>query len=98
MDCAFEQGMVDARRTSLSVSITATLLGFSSSTVSCVYQEWSTTQRTSSQLDTTVGSIGVNMGQHHFGTFDTLQSMQNKLRKLRAKVVQCYLFIEPLFN
>jgi hypothetical protein len=26
-----------------------------------VYQEWSTTQRISSQLDTTVGSIGVNM-------------------------------------
>ncbi|CDQ57070.1 unnamed protein product [Oncorhynchus mykiss] len=32
--------------------------------VSRVYQEWSTTQRTSSQLDTTVRSIGVNMGQH----------------------------------
>uniref|UniRef100_A0A673YEK7 Vacuolar protein sorting 13 homolog C n=1 Tax=Salmo trutta TaxID=8032 RepID=A0A673YEK7_SALTR len=35
------------------VSRTATLLGFSHSTVSCLYQEWSTTQRTSSQLDTT---------------------------------------------
>ena len=46
------------------VSRTATLLGFSRSTVSCVYQEWSTSQRTSSQLDTTVGSIGVNMSQH----------------------------------
>jgi hypothetical protein len=44
-------------------------LGFS--TVSCVYQEWSTTQRTSSQLDTTVGSIGVNMGQHSCGTLST---------------------------
>jgi hypothetical protein len=33
-------------------------------TVSYVYQEWSTTQRTSSQLDTTEGSVGVNIGQH----------------------------------
>jgi hypothetical protein len=34
----------------------------------CVqYQEWSTTQRTSSQLDTTVGSIGFNMVQHPCG-------------------------------
>ena len=41
------------------VSRTATLLGFSCSTVSHVYQKWSTTQRTSSQLDTTVESIGV---------------------------------------
>ena len=40
---------------------TATLLGFSCATVSRVYQEWPTTQRTSSELDTTVGSIGVNM-------------------------------------
>ena len=32
-----------------------------------VYQEWSTTQMTSSQLDTTVGSIGVSMGQHVCG-------------------------------
>ena len=47
-----------------SVSKTAMLLGFSHSTVSCVYQEWSSTQRTSSQLDTTMWSIGVNMGQH----------------------------------
>ena len=53
------------------VSRTALLLGFSRSTVSHVYQEWSTTQRTSSQLDTTVGSIGVNMGQHPCGTLST---------------------------
>ena len=59
---AFERGMVvGARRSGLSVSRTATLLGFSCSTISCVYQEWPTTQRPSSQLDTTVGSIGVNM-------------------------------------
>ena len=41
------------------VSGTAMLLGFSHSALSCVYQEWCT-----SQLDITVGSIGVNMGQH----------------------------------
>ncbi len=47
---AFERGMVvGARRAGLSVSRTATLLGFSCSTVSRVYQGWSTTQRTSSQ-------------------------------------------------
>ena len=40
-------------------------------TVSRVYQEWSTTQRTPSQLDTTVGSIGVNMGQHPCGILFT---------------------------
>uniref|UniRef100_A0A8C8JM10 Peptidylglycine alpha-amidating monooxygenase n=1 Tax=Oncorhynchus tshawytscha TaxID=74940 RepID=A0A8C8JM10_ONCTS len=54
------------------VSRTAMLLGFSRlPTVSHVYQEWSTTQRTSSQLDTTVGSIGVDMGQHPCGTLLT---------------------------
>ena len=59
---ALEQGMVvGAKSNGLCVSRTATLLSFSSSTVSCVYQEWSTTQRTSSQL---MASIGVNMGQH----------------------------------
>jgi hypothetical protein len=68
----FEQGtVVGARCTGLNVSRTATLLGFSRSTVSRVYQEWSTTQKTSSQLDTTVGSIGVNMGQHPCGTHST---------------------------
>ena len=57
---AFERGMVvGARRIGLSVSRTATLLGFSHSTVSRVYQEWFITQRTSSQLDTTKGSIPV---------------------------------------
>jgi hypothetical protein len=66
---AFERGMVvGARRTGLGVSRTGKPLGFSCSTVSCVYQDWSTTQRTSSLLDTTVGSIGVNMGQNAFGT------------------------------
>jgi hypothetical protein len=66
---AFERGMVvGARHTSLSVSRTATLLGFSHSTVSRVYQEWSTTQRTSSQLDTIMGSNGVNIAEHRCGT------------------------------
>ena len=65
---AYKLGMVEgARRNGLSVSKTATLLGFSCSTVSHVYQEWSTTQRISRQLDTTVGSIGVNMDQHPCG-------------------------------
>ena len=69
---ACEQDMVvGARRTGLIVSRTATLLGFSHSTVSRVYQEWSTTIRTSSQLDTTVGSIRVNMGQQPCGTLST---------------------------
>ena len=50
---AFERGMVvGARCTGLSVSRNV----FSRSTVSYVYQEWSSTQRTSCQLDTTVGS------------------------------------------
>jgi hypothetical protein len=65
---ALEQVMVaGARFTGLRVSGTATLPGFSRSTVSCVYQEWCTTQRTYSQLDTNVRSIGVNMGQHPCG-------------------------------
>ena len=59
--CAFERGMVvGTRRTGLCQE----LLYFSPSTVSCVFQAWSTSQRTFSQLDTTVGSNGVNMGQH----------------------------------
>jgi hypothetical protein len=62
MDCAiegewasaFERGMVvGARHTGFRVSRTVTLQGFSHSTVSCLYQEWSTTQKTYSQLDTT---------------------------------------------
>ena len=65
------------------VSRTTMLMGFSWLTVSRVYQEWSTTQRTSSQLDKTVGSIGANMGQHPFGMlFDTLWSpCPNELRQ-----------------
>ena len=48
---AFEWGMVvGARSTGLSMSRTEKLLGFSRSRVSRVYQEWSTTQRTSSHI------------------------------------------------
>ena len=66
---AFKWGMVvGARRTGVCLK-TATLLGFSHLAVSCVYQEWSTTQRTSSQLDTTVGTIGVV-----WNAFETLRS------------------------
>ena len=39
--------------------------------VSCVYPECSTTQRTSSQLDTTVGPMVINIGLHPCGTLLT---------------------------
>ena len=68
---AFEQGYGSRCQVHRFVSRTATLLGFSHSTVSCVYQEWSATQRISSQLDTAVGSDRVNMGQHPCGTLLT---------------------------
>jgi hypothetical protein len=84
----FEQGMVvGARRTDLRVSRTASPLGFSRSTVSPVCHEWSSTQRTSSQLDTTVGSTGVNMGQHPCGKLSTpcrVHALKNE-SFLRAK-------------
>jgi hypothetical protein len=63
--------VVCARCTGLSVLRTATLLRFLHSTASHVCQEWSTTQGRSSQLDTTLGSFGVNMGQHPCGTLST---------------------------
>jgi hypothetical protein len=87
---AFEQGrVVGARRTGLSVSRTATLLGFSRSTVSCVYQEWFITQRTSIQLDPNVGSIQVNMGQHSCGTLSTpCSSCKDKLRLFKSRGLQ----------
>ena len=55
------------------MSRTAILLGFScsGSAVSHVCQQWSTTQRTSSKLDTTVGSFGINMDKHPCGTILT---------------------------
>jgi hypothetical protein len=70
---AFEQGMVEgARHTSLSVSRTATLLDFSHSTVSRMVHD---PKRISSQPDTTVGSVGDDMGQASlWNTFDTLSS------------------------
>ena len=67
---AFEQGMVvGARRTGLGQELQ--ILQVFHQTVPCLYQEWSTTQRTSSQFETTVGSIGVNMRQHPCGTLST---------------------------
>jgi hypothetical protein len=65
IEVPFERGtLVGAMRTGL--CRTATLLGFSHLTV-----QGSTTQMTSSKLDTTVGSIGVNMGQYPCGTLST---------------------------
>ena len=69
---AIERGMiVGARRTDLSVSRTVALLGILRSIVFGVYQEWSTTQRTSNHLETTVGIIGVTMGHHPCGMLST---------------------------
>jgi hypothetical protein len=56
--------VVGAMCTGLSVSRTATLLGFSTlNNFLCVSRMVN---------HPTVGSIGVNMGQHPCGTFDTL--------------------------
>jgi hypothetical protein len=58
-----EWGMVvGARCTGLSVSRAAML--------QCI-KDGPPPKETSSQLDTTVGSIGVNMGQHPYGTLST---------------------------
>jgi hypothetical protein len=79
--------VVGVRHTGLSVSRTASLLGFSWSTVSHAYQEWSTTQRTSSQLtqlwealESTWASIPVKCFRH------LVQSMPRRIEAvLRAK-------------
>jgi hypothetical protein len=85
---ALERGMIiGARRPGLSMLRTTTLQGFSHSTVSGVYQEWSTTRRTSSQLDTTVGSIGVSWSSVPMERFQHLvESMPQQIETvLRSK-------------
>jgi hypothetical protein len=64
--------------TGLFVSRSATLLGSSISTVYFVYQLWSNTSF--SQLDTTVASIGINMGQKPCGTLSTPCPCPDELR------------------
>ena len=77
---AFERGMVlGTRRIGLCVSRTLLLLGFSCSTVSHASQEWSTTKGYPANL-TTVGSIGVNIGQHPCGTLSTSRPCSDELR------------------
>jgi hypothetical protein len=68
---AFEPGMLVGARRTVWVCQELQRCRVFHTTVSCVYQEWSTTWRTSSQLHTTVRSIGVNMCQHPYGTLLT---------------------------
>ena len=70
------------------VSRTVTLLGFSGLTVSHVYEEWSTTQRTSSQFDTTVGSVGVNMGGDTISAF----FREHMLLRCKGSFVEMHIF------
>uniref|UniRef100_A0A4W5QIJ2 Kinesin family member 3A n=1 Tax=Hucho hucho TaxID=62062 RepID=A0A4W5QIJ2_9TELE len=75
---ARQRGMaLGARRTGLR---TATLLCFSHSTVSWVYQGWSTSQRTSSQLDTTVGRKKKKVSP------DKMVEMQAKIEEERKEL------------
>ena len=70
-ESAFEWSMVvGATRTALSVPRTAVQLGFSRSTVSCVYQEW-TSKGHPANFAQLWGRIGVTMGQHPCGTLST---------------------------
>ena len=78
---AFERGMVaGARRTGLCQE----LLGFPHSRVSCVYQEWSTTQRTFSQLDATVGNIEASIGQNRCSA-----TYLRRIELIRLLIVAC---------
>uniref|UniRef100_A0A8K9V5D7 Tc3 transposase DNA binding domain-containing protein n=1 Tax=Oncorhynchus mykiss TaxID=8022 RepID=A0A8K9V5D7_ONCMY len=63
---AFEWGYVGARRTGLGASRTATLLGFSHSTVSRVYQRRSTTQKTPKQRWEALESTWASIPVEHF--------------------------------
>ena len=63
---AFEQGMVvGTRLTGLCQELQRCWVVHSQQ-FSRMYQEWSTTQRTSRQLETAMGSLGVNMGHHPY--------------------------------
>ena len=68
---AFEQGMVVGARHTVWVCQELQRCWVFHNSFPCVYQEWSPTQRTSSQLDTTVGRIGVTVAQHPCGIFST---------------------------
>ncbi|CDQ82669.1 unnamed protein product [Oncorhynchus mykiss] len=68
---AFKRGIVvGARRTSLSVSRTATQLGFSHNSFLCISRMGHHPKHIKPTL-TTMGRIGVNMGQHPCGTLST---------------------------
>ena len=83
---ALERGMVvGARHTRYKGARTATLLGFfNAQPFPHAYQQWFTTQRTSTKLDSTVGSIGVNMckASQWNAVVKTKGGMQLNIRKV----------------
>jgi hypothetical protein len=87
-----------ARVTILSVTRSAMLLGFSHATVSHVYQEWSTTQRTSRHLKT-VRRIGVNIGQHPCGTHSHLvETMPRQIEDILRVIGGANQYLEGVPN
>ena len=63
--------ILDARRTGLSVSRTAMLLGFHSQQFPVCTMNYPPPKGHPANLTQLWGSIGVNMGQHHCGTLST---------------------------